>query len=130
MAIAPVGDTTRRVRKIGLVLTILALLTVAASFAVITGMTRIVPTDAVLGITAAINLALLAGLGGLIAWEFVGLWLAWRAGRAAARARSTASWSICSVPCPPMRKGRSSMPPMLASPICRASCPRPSARRS
>ena len=85
MAIAPVGDTTRWVRKIGLVLTILALVTVAVSFAVLTGMTRIVPTDAVLGVTAAVNLALLAGLVGLIAWEFVGLWLAWRAGRAAAR---------------------------------------------
>ena len=84
-AIAPVGDTTRRVRKIGLVLTVLALITVAVSFAVLTGMTRIVPTDAVLGITLTVNLALLAGLIGLIAWELVGLWLAWRAGRAAAR---------------------------------------------
>ena len=84
-AIAPVGDTTRRIRKIGLVLTILALITVAVSFAVLTGMTRIVPTDAVLGITLVVNLALLAGLLGLIAWELFGLWAAWRAGRAAAR---------------------------------------------
>lgn len=85
MAIAPVGDTTRRIRKVGLVLTVLALITVAASFAVLTGMTRIVPTDAVLGITLTVNLALLAGLVGLIAWELLTLWLAWRAGRAAAR---------------------------------------------
>lgn len=55
------------------------------SFAVLTGMTRIVPSDAVLGITLTVNLALLAGLVGLIAWELVTLWLAWRAGRAAAR---------------------------------------------
>ena len=66
-------------------LTIAALITVAFSFAVLTGMTRIVPTDAVLGITLTVNLGLLAGLIGLIAWELVGLWLAWRAGRAAAR---------------------------------------------
>ena len=84
-AIAPVGDTTRRIRKIGLVLTVVALITVAVSFAVLTGMTRIVPTDAVLGVTLTVNLALLAGLIGLIAWELITLWLAWRAGRAAAR---------------------------------------------
>ena len=65
-------------RKIGLVLTVLALITVAVSFAVLTGMTRIVPTDAVLGVTLSVNLALLAGLIGLLAWEMVGLWLAWR----------------------------------------------------
>ncbi len=84
-ALAPVGDATRRIRKIGLVLTILALVTVAVSFAILTGMTRIIPTNAVLGVTLTVNLALLAGLVGLIAWELLTLWLAWRAGRAAAR---------------------------------------------
>ncbi len=84
-AIAPVGDTTRRIRKIGLVLTVVALITVAVSFAILTGMTQIVPTDAVLGVTLTVNLTLLAALIGLIAWELFTLWGAWRAGRAAAR---------------------------------------------
>jgi len=85
ITVAPVGDTTRRIRKVGLILTVLALITVAVSFAILTGMTRIVPTDAVVGVTLAVNLALLAGLLGLIVWELITLWLAWRAGRAAAR---------------------------------------------
>ena len=57
----------------------------AFSFTVLTGMTRIVPTDAVLGVTLTVNLVLLAALVVLIAWELFSLWQAWRAGRAAAR---------------------------------------------
>ena len=85
MAIAPVGDTARRIRKVGLVLTVLALVTVAVSFAVLTGMTRVVPTDAVLGITLIVNGGLLVALSALIGWELISLWRAWRAGRAAAQ---------------------------------------------
>ncbi len=82
---APVGDATRRIRKLGLVLTIIALITVIVSFAVLTDMTRVVPTDTVVWITLSVNGALLAALTGLIGWEIHGLWRAWRAGRAAAR---------------------------------------------
>jgi two-component system nitrogen regulation sensor histidine kinase NtrY len=81
---APVGDTTRRVRKLGLVLTAIALITVVVSFAILTDMTRVVPTQRVVAVTLTVNGVLLAVLIGLIAWELVGLWLAWRAGRAAA----------------------------------------------
>ncbi|WP_206365460.1 sensor histidine kinase NtrY-like [Siculibacillus lacustris] len=84
MAIAPVGDATRRMRKLGLVLTVIALATVVASFAILTGMTRIVPTSAVVRVTLTVNAVFLAVLTGLITWELVGLWVAWRAGRAAA----------------------------------------------
>ncbi|MER2607292.1 MAG: PAS domain-containing sensor histidine kinase [Siculibacillus sp.] len=82
---APVGDHTRRIRKVGLALTIVALITVMVSFAVLTGMTRIVPTLTVVWLMLGINAALMASLSGLIAWELFGLWRAWRAGRAAAR---------------------------------------------
>ncbi len=82
---APVGDATRRIRKIGLALTALALITVVVSFAILTDMTRIVPTDTVVRLTLSVNCVLLALLVGLIGWEVYGLWKAWFAGRAAAR---------------------------------------------
>jgi len=81
---APVGDATRRIRKVGLALTVLALITVIVSFAILTDMTRIVPTDTVVWFTLTVNGALMSALVGLISWELLGLWRAWRAGRAAA----------------------------------------------
>ena len=82
---APIGDSTRRIRKVGLALTVVAMLTVLFSFAVLTGMTRIVPSDTVVWSMLVVNGTLLITLGGLLVWELVGLWTAWRAGRAAAR---------------------------------------------
>ena len=84
---APIGDSTRRIRKVGLALTVVAMLTVLFSFAVLTGMTRIVPSDTVVWSMLVVNGTLLITLGGLLVWELVGLWTAWRAGRAARPAR-------------------------------------------
>lgn len=82
---ALVGEATKRMRKLGLALTVLALITVVVSFAILTDMTRIVPTDAVVSTTLAVNAVLLTALLALIGWEVWGMWRAWVAGRAAAR---------------------------------------------
>ena len=81
---APIGESSRLVRISGLVAVVAALISVAASFAILTGMTPIDVTTDVLQVTLGVNGALLVALTGLIAWELVGLWVAWRDGRAAA----------------------------------------------
>lgn len=81
----PVGDATRRMRKVGLALTVVALITVVVSFAILTDMTRVVPTATVVSATLAVNAVLLIALLALIGWEVWGMWRAWVAGRAAAR---------------------------------------------
>jgi two-component system nitrogen regulation sensor histidine kinase NtrY len=83
-ATAPVGERTRLIRRLGLVLTAIALVTVVVSFAILTDMTRIVPTHRVVTWTLAVNAGFLLVLTGLIVWELIGLWIAWRAGRAGA----------------------------------------------
>ncbi len=81
----PVGDRSRPVRRIGLALTVAALVTVVVSFAILTGMTRIVPTAKTVYATYVVNGIFMCLLLGLIGFELVGLWRAWAAGRAAAR---------------------------------------------
>ncbi len=81
----PIGDRTRRMRRFGMVLTVVALITVMVTFAILTGMTRVVPTTSTVTILVSVNGALMATLLGLIGFEMLGLWRAWIAGRAAAR---------------------------------------------
>ena len=81
----PIGDRTRWMRRFGMVLTVIALITVMVSFAILTGMTRVVPTVSTVWLTLTVNGALMAMLMALIGVELFGLWRAWVAGRAAAR---------------------------------------------
>lgn len=82
---APIGEYGKTVRMVGLVLVILALVSVVVSFLVLTGLTPITPSDTVLTTAVVINAALLLALTGLVLWELVGLYIAWKDGRAAAR---------------------------------------------
>ncbi|MCE1237465.1 MAG: PAS domain-containing sensor histidine kinase [Hyphomicrobiales bacterium] len=84
-ATVQIGDRTKALRRFGMVLTVIALITVMASFAILTGMTRIVPTTSIVFLTLVVNGVLMALLLVLIGVELVGLWRAWAAGRAAAR---------------------------------------------
>lgn len=82
---APIGDHGRRVRKTGLVLVVVALVSVIVSFLMLTGLTPITPSNAVVDAALITNGVLLVALAVLICWELVGLYIAWRDGRAAAR---------------------------------------------
>jgi two-component system nitrogen regulation sensor histidine kinase NtrY len=81
----PIGERTRLTRRVGMVLTVIALITVMVSFAILTGMTRIVPTSSTVWLTLTVNGVLMTLLLGLIALELFALWRAWATGRAAAR---------------------------------------------
>ena len=80
-----IGDRTRLMRRVGMILTVVALITVMVSFAILTGMTRIVPSNSTVWLLLSVNGVLMATLLALIGVELLGLWRAWIAGRAAAR---------------------------------------------
>src|SRR5918993_2062571 len=80
-----VAERNRVARAIGLLLVVLALVTSAASFLVLTGETRIEPTPAVVGMAMIVNGFVVAMLVAVVAYEAAGLWIARRRGRAAAR---------------------------------------------
>jgi two-component system nitrogen regulation sensor histidine kinase NtrY len=84
-AVAPLGDGNRRIRSIGLGLVVVVLLSVVATFALLTGLTPLAPTAAVTRGALVANSVLLVMLGLLIVWELVGLGVAWKSGRAGAR---------------------------------------------
>ena len=81
---SPIAESSRAVRIAGFVVVVLALISVAVSFAILTGMAGIDVTTRVLQVTLSVNGVLLVALTGLIAWELVGLYIAWRDRRAAA----------------------------------------------
>ncbi len=81
----PPGQGRRLVRSYGLVFMVLSLVSVAATFAVLTGMTPIVPTQQVIWIALGCNAVVIGALTLAIGWEIYGLWIARKRGRAAAR---------------------------------------------
>lgn len=85
-AMAPLGhETSRLVRGIGLTVVMLALISVTASWLILTGLAPIEPTDTVIIVVGALNGLLLAILVATIGYEIFGLVVAWQRGRAAAR---------------------------------------------
>ncbi len=82
---APLGGGGRKMRLLGLITVVVTLISVIASFLVLTDSTPITPTEQIVSIALSINGGLLLLLFGLIAWEAVGLYVAWKDGRAAAR---------------------------------------------
>jgi two-component system nitrogen regulation sensor histidine kinase NtrY len=80
-----VGARTRISRLVGPVIIVCAIVTALSSFLVLTGQTSIEPTPIVVRSATFINLAIVLTLIILITYEAVGLWVARRRGRAAAR---------------------------------------------
>ncbi len=80
------GDgTSRTARTIGLLFMVLAIISVAVTFAVLTGLTSIEPTEDIIQISLIVNSLLVTGLIGSIGWEIRNLVIARQHGRAAAR---------------------------------------------
>jgi two-component system nitrogen regulation sensor histidine kinase NtrY len=84
-SVAPVRDRTRVARILGLVVVLLAIATSFSSFLILTGQTSIQPTPLVVRSAGIVNLLVVLLLGGIVAYEAAGLWIARRRGRAAAR---------------------------------------------
>jgi two-component system nitrogen regulation sensor histidine kinase NtrY len=84
-SVATVGDRPRVARIVGLVVVLLAVVTSIGSFLVLTGQTTIEPTPLVVRSAGIINGLVVLLLGGIVAFEAAGLWIARRRGRAAAR---------------------------------------------
>lgn len=79
------GQGNRLVRSYGLIFMILSLVSVAVTFAVLTGLTPIQPNNEVVWIALGCNAVVIGALVLAIAWEIYGLWLARKRGRAAAK---------------------------------------------
>lgn len=77
--------TSRTARTIGLLFMVLAIISVAVTFAVLTGLTSIEPTEDIIQISLIVNSLLVTGLIGSIGWEIRNLVIARQHGRAAAR---------------------------------------------
>jgi two-component system, NtrC family, nitrogen regulation sensor histidine kinase NtrY len=74
-------DTRARRRlpfMLGLITMVLSLCSGLATYLVLTGLTPIVPTQAVVVVVLLINLVLVLAMVGIIAWQVTGLWLARR----------------------------------------------------
>jgi two-component system nitrogen regulation sensor histidine kinase NtrY len=63
---------------LGLITMVLSLCSGLATYLVLTGLTPIVPTHAVVVVVLLINLVLVLAMVGIIAWQVTGLWLARR----------------------------------------------------
>ena len=80
-----IGERRRLSRFIGLFVVVIAIVAALASFLILTGQTSIQPTPAVVRAAGIVNGLVFALLIGIVAYEAVGLWIARRKGRAAAR---------------------------------------------
>lgn len=79
------GQGNRFARSYGLIFMVLSLISVAVTFAVLTGLTPIQPTNEVVWIALSCNAVVIGALISAIAWEIYGLWAARKRGRAAAK---------------------------------------------
>ena len=70
---------------VGLVVVVLSLVSALATYLILTGLTPIVPGDGVVWSALFVNVALIAAMIGIITWQVLGLWRAWRAKRAGSR---------------------------------------------
>lgn len=79
------SDRPRLIRLIGFVAAILALISAGISFMVLMGFTSIEPDQDTVQVAVVVNGMLVSVLVGAIVWELVGIWLARKNRRAAAR---------------------------------------------
>ncbi|MBL8572167.1 MAG: PAS domain-containing sensor histidine kinase [Hyphomicrobiaceae bacterium] len=84
-SVPPVSDRRGWMRSIGLVTVVLAIVSVATTWAVLTGLTPIEPTQRIVWTAMSVNIILIVLLIGLIAIELMALWLAQRRGEAGRR---------------------------------------------
>jgi two-component system nitrogen regulation sensor histidine kinase NtrY len=70
---------------VGLVVVVLSLVSAFATYLILTGLTPIVPGDGVVWSALFVNVLLIAAMIGIITWQVMELWRAWRAKRAGAR---------------------------------------------
>ena len=75
----------RMVRALGLLFMVLAIISVAVTYAVLTGLTQIEPTPEIIQLSLIVNSVLVAGLIGSIGWEVKNLIVARKKQRAASR---------------------------------------------
>jgi two-component system nitrogen regulation sensor histidine kinase NtrY len=78
-AAAPLLDLTDRAFWIGLVVVVLSVVSALATYLILTGLTPIAPRDDVVLGALLINVVLIIAMIAVIAWQFYGMWQAWRA---------------------------------------------------
>ncbi len=76
---APLLDLTDRAFWIGFVVVALSLVAALATYLILTGLTPIAPRDDIVLAALMINVLLISAMIGIIAWQFYGMWRAWRA---------------------------------------------------
>ena len=77
-AAAPLLDLTDRAFWIGLVVVVLSVVSALATYLILTGLTPIAPRDDVVLGALLINVVLIIAMIAVIAWQFFGMWQAWR----------------------------------------------------
>ncbi len=82
---SPLLETSDQVFWLGLSVAVLSLVSALATFLILTGLTPITPRDEVVVIVLFINVLLIAAMIAVIAWQFIGLWKAWKNKVAGAR---------------------------------------------
>jgi two-component system, NtrC family, nitrogen regulation sensor histidine kinase NtrY len=75
---APLLDPSDRAFWIGLVIVVLSLFSATATYAILTGLTRIAPSGDVVIATLFVNVVLIIAMIATIAWQATGLIQAWR----------------------------------------------------
>ena len=78
-AAAPLLDLTDRAFWIGLVVVVLSVVSAFATYLILTGLTPIAPRDDVVLGALFVNVVLIVAMIAVIAWQFYGMWRAWRA---------------------------------------------------
>ncbi len=76
---APSLDASDRAFFIGLVTVVLSLVSGLATYLILTGLTPITPRDDIVLGALLVNIALIAAMIGILVWQGIGLWKAWRA---------------------------------------------------
>lgn len=92
-------DASERSFWVGLSVVVLSLISALVTYLILTGLTPIVPSRGVVWSALFFNVALIASMIVVIAWQLVGLWRAWRAKSAGARlhVRIVALFSLIAV---------------------------------
>mgnify|MGYP001423314730 CR=1 FL=1 len=78
-AASPLLDLTDRAFWLGLVVVVLSLISALATYLILTWLTPIAPTNDVVLAALFINVVLIVAMIAVIAWQFYGMWRAWRA---------------------------------------------------
>ncbi len=78
-------DPSERSFWVGLVVVVLSLISALATYLILTGLTPIMPSRAVVWAALFFNVAVIIAMIAVITWQVMGLWRAWRAKSAGSR---------------------------------------------